>query len=820
MDGAVEDWDELCDDNRNDLYLSDDDNTELSPSLVKDIAAPATVDKDGLIRVGPSPFKEAPFVWAAPVETAQVIIRRAVRRNFACTEFKLHEHDIGSQREEVELDHLGRLVSHTEDRVHMVCDYTGSDLGWAPGPSHPSLEATYPFVVSKGQVLYHTPPNVCCTSTTLNWLKNVDPILNLPLLGQCLRLHQEPDFQLQKAGWAWAYTALQNVSIMDKIFHCTLPHKDQVERWQQWDQEKQRAVLDHLRTGTFGPAVQDGIGDQTLAELFLPSGVNGWLGAPVLASNAISWRSVYQSLRQIAAKYGLTDQEFIYHCTLPAPASETGRVFYPYHVLSRPLAKELSWTWATLYSRTKFMLRRMRIGCNKHAEAAGYGEEQMDPLRLIYWWAHHLCMNVQAVKIQRPTASLEEVTFFCTLDRWGLPVVPWTRNPLKASLCKKQDHGIAMRFGLAWPEGEDFDPLEHFDFTQCTVTIDAYATNTAMRNYPVSSWDGIRDEISAVPLRHPFWRADSDLGLRPWRGPELPFAPQAPTPAFDIPLVPISHWVNGNGPLQPFGCPECPTAGTFQTVGLLIRHYRDQHSRASSTPLPPVRHHVGPEQDETDAAFWARRYPCTEPGCSLVLSSVRNRTRHVNVVHNNLKPYVCTEPGCDIRFGDTYARTVHVNTVHKDVKPHLCTEPGCNRRFRYASALNTHVDSAHKNLRPHACTEPGCGRAYSTSSDLRAHVNTMHKDIKPYVCTEPGCDKRFAKPGKLAGHIDSVHKKLRPYHCMEPGCGKQFASAQGLAGHVNGHRKPSAYHCVEPGCGKQYPTAKGLAGHISREHGG
>jgi hypothetical protein len=244
----VEDWAELFEDDQDDSFLSADD-TELAPSLV----APAFVEKDGLLRVGPPPVKEVLFVWTAPAETAQGIIQTAVRRNFRYTDSKLHEHDLSSQMKEVELDHLSRLVSHTEDRVYMVCDYSGSSLSWAPGPGHSSPEATYQFVVSEGQVLYHAPPNLCCILTVLNWLRKQQPVLVLPLLGHFLRLHQEPDFQLQKAGWAWTYTALRNVSMMNKLFHCTLQHKDQLERWQQWDQEMQRAVLDCLRTGTFWP---------------------------------------------------------------------------------------------------------------------------------------------------------------------------------------------------------------------------------------------------------------------------------------------------------------------------------------------------------------------------------------------------------------------------------------------------------------------------------------------------------------------------------------------------------------------------------------
>jgi hypothetical protein len=86
--------------------------------------------------------------------------------------------------------------------------------------------------------------------------------------------------------------------------------------------------------------------------------------------------------------------------------------------------------------------------------------------------------------------------------------VPWTGSILKASLCKFQDHGIAMRFGLCLPnngENDSFDPVEHWDFFTCTVTMDSVAVNMAMRDWPVTSWDIIRDTITRVPLSYLYW---------------------------------------------------------------------------------------------------------------------------------------------------------------------------------------------------------------------------------------------------------------------------------------------------------------------------
>ncbi|KAK4234554.1 hypothetical protein C8A03DRAFT_37676 [Achaetomium macrosporum] len=100
------------------------------------------------------------------------------------------------------------------------------------------------------------------------------------------------------------------------------------------------------------------------------------------------WTVVYDWLVKIANKYGLTQDEFDYYFTVSTPASSRpiGKVFYPYYVLSRSQATAI---------------------CNKNGEAEGYGEHEMDPERLIYWWGHHLCKKVQTIKAQQPTATRE-----------------------------------------------------------------------------------------------------------------------------------------------------------------------------------------------------------------------------------------------------------------------------------------------------------------------------------------------------------------------------------------------------------------------------
>ncbi|KAG7288165.1 hypothetical protein NEMBOFW57_007690 [Staphylotrichum longicolle] len=111
-------------------------------------------------------------------------------------------------------------------------------------------------------------------------------------------------------------------------------------------------------------------------------------------SRLVAWEEVYRWMTRIATKYGLTRKEFDEYCTMPSTSANGTRIFYPFHILSRPQAKGI-WQWHTLYAMARAMLSRMRTRCNKYAEAAGLGERQMDPARVIYWWAHHLCQKIQ-----------------------------------------------------------------------------------------------------------------------------------------------------------------------------------------------------------------------------------------------------------------------------------------------------------------------------------------------------------------------------------------------------------------------------------------
>ncbi|KAK4238203.1 hypothetical protein C8A03DRAFT_44029 [Achaetomium macrosporum] len=319
-------------------------------------------------------------------------------------------------------------------------------MPWSRDPQQISNEAPYPFAVSEGQVLYHAPNNVCNAMLALSWMKRRFSIIILPLLALHLGIHGERDFQLRKGSWAWVFTALQNIAFSNKIFSCNLPHKvqNELERW------PLKSLLERHK----------------------------WL----TSQSEIDWKETYRRLLPIAKNYDLAPDESNYRFTTSSYRGVLG------------LGKS--------FETSSGMLYRARKYCNKHAVAAGYDETDMYPMKLIYWWAHHLCSRVQDLK-KAPnlkSATSEEIAF-TILGRFGLPI----------------DHGIAMIFGLTATGGvQAFNPIDGFDIDQCTVTVETATTNTATGNFPATSWDGVRQALSRVPLSHPCGCIHPDTGGNLW----------------------------------------------------------------------------------------------------------------------------------------------------------------------------------------------------------------------------------------------------------------------------------------------------------------
>ncbi|KAM0549398.1 hypothetical protein ACHAO7_006290, partial [Fusarium culmorum] len=798
--------------------IDDDDDDDEPEVLVDDVVVAAAADESvaqaindqGFIRVGPQPLKVQLFVQSAPVQKAKYMIKRAVERNQKKTDHNLLGADTGHLQlaaAQMTKDLESLAIESEPGWVTLLCDYTGLPISWAPGPRSPSVESIYPVVKFEGHYAYHAPPNVCLIMSFINWAKRQHTPIALPLVSVWLNAREEENFDSRRRQCAWAFNALSNVVTITRSWRTMGYHKSKFERWGSLELSQQRAILEVQRTGERIQEMHDII--QATDVDFLWAAVYG------VAPAKLGYRasSIYRNLERIAESKGITASEFEYYCTLPSPGRRRQRVFYPFHVLSRPQAESMKWDWPILHQLCQEMLRTMRTWCNKHAEKAGYGEAHVDEVRLIYWMGHWVCDQINTLKAQ--LSDREEIAFSLMVDRWGLPIVPWVSHILRVSLCKKQDHGIAMVFGIE--DAPDFDPIQHIDLSRTTVTIDTSLTNMAMRNYDDGSWDSLRSTLMQVPLHHPFWKVNLSLGNEVWAGEwDRSVEPLAPTPEFQANLLSIEAWLDEQT-REPFSCAYC--AQIFNSAGQLV-----EHSRKCSQGIQDE--HEAPNLDPADEDYW--HFRCDECGqtFSNLDSLVLHRKIHLGIkshkcsecgsaflradnlkdhmrMHTNERSYKCDQ--CSAAFRTLGSLKAHKRT-HTGEKPHGCNI--CGARFTQSGQLVIHMRK-HTGARPYKCDK--CPATFATSTALAYH-KTTHTGEKPYKCDFKGCDKAFTAASTLNVHM-RTHTGEKPHKCDFENCDKAFSTKSELTVHTRIHTGEKPYKCDFEDCGKAFSTKSHLTSH-------
>ncbi|KAF4415889.1 hypothetical protein FACUT_13022 [Fusarium acutatum] len=737
---------------------------------------------NGLIRIGTQPLRPQPDVRSAPSEHARRRYHNnLVRTHHICDSKFPGAESSRNERARVEIlsnIELG-LIESREGWVRALCDYTGLPILWSPGPRSSSLESIYPVTIFEGSPAYHAPPNVCIIMSVLNWAKRRHAIVTLPLVSVWLNASEEP-FISRKSKWLWAYNAITNTALMNRAFDLEDTHNDQIQKWARMDASQRRDILEALRTGDKNRFLQVKLKDHDAK--FLPRVVR-----------TMPWclregKDLYAELQRIARSYGITGPEFDYYCTVASPNGD--RVFYPFYILSMPQAQQINWDWNLMVEFASELLTNMRRYCNRHAQKAGYGEKNADKIKVLYWIGAFLCDKIKTLKANMPDATQEEIAF-SILDRWGLPIVPWISHTFRLSLCKKDDHGIAMLFGFADMSDDDFDPVQHIDLSRATVTLDSGLTNQAMRDFNTSDWFGIRETLKCLPLNHPFWRVSQYMGNHIWFGRQYQLAlPIPPIPEFETHLLSIDAWVDGQT-REPLLCSYC--LKQFDSPGQLVEHSRkcslaDESERS-------YRESTNPEQHAIDEAYFVFR--CNFEGCRESFTKASDLTEHKRV---HTFPFGCEYGGCPKRFQDESLRDQHMISH----LPFKCDFMGCRRRFELESELAQHKGTHSTSTSKFPCTFEGCGKSYAQKKSLTRHMKT-HSAERPFECDFGGCEKAYTLSQTLVQH--KKEHQAKPYMCTIKGCGRLFRTKEELEVHRG---KP---HLECEYCGMTYGSATDLKVH-------
>ena len=84
---------------------------------------------------------------------------------------------------------------------------------------------------------------------------------------------------------------------------------------------------------------------------------------------------------------------------------------------------------------------------------------------------------------------------------------------------------------------------------------------------------------------------------------------------------------------------------------------------------------------------------------------------------------------CHKQFSTNSYKTRHISVVHGDVKIYACNV--CNKNFGHKSNLISHNENNHKE-KCHNCKT--CGKLFPSYENLKNHIKTVHEILKNHKC--------------------------------------------------------------------------------------
>eukprot|EP00099_Drosophila_melanogaster_P022496 NP_649983.2 uncharacterized protein Dmel_CG6254 [Drosophila melanogaster] len=156
------------------------------------------------------------------------------------------------------------------------------------------------------------------------------------------------------------------------------------------------------------------------------------------------------------------------------------------------------------------------------------------------------------------------------------------------------------------------------------------------------------------------------------------------------------------------------------------------------------------------------------PHCEKRFTTSGTLKRHIEGIHNQIKPYVCDL--CGKSFNYITGLKDH-KLVHTDECPFEC--PVCKRGFKNNARLKIHLDTHSAEI--YECTV--CGLKLKTRRTFNKH-KLVHSDTRQFKCEV--CGSAFKRSKTLKAHL-ILHTGIRPYKCNF--CGRDFANGSNCRSH-------------------------------------
>jgi uncharacterized Zn-finger protein len=237
--------------------------------------------------------------------------------------------------------------------------------------------------------------------------------------------------------------------------------------------------------------------------------------------------------------------------------------------------------------------------------------------------------------------------------------------------------------------------------------------------------------------------------------------------------------------------------------------------------------------------------------CNMTFSTSGSLNRHIQAVHEGIKPYKCDI--CQATFTQKTTLKDHISCIHEGKKPFHCSK--CDKTFAQRSNMIRHYETRHEEKPKAVKPKPSvheklvnesidqfdmqdslkdseisgkvhegkklfnceiCLETFVAEETLKYHMIHEHKIInikEPIICLL--CNMTFGKSGSLNRHIQTVHEGIKPYKCDI--CQATFTQKTTLRDHISCiHEGKKPFQCSK--CDKTFAQRSNMIRHYEARH--